>query len=78
MTQEKVVSRCAVFHSFNLFLQTEITCSHSVYFSRVSFAFQDHCESVAILKIKESMQEEARRFETTDGTTDPQGEFFMQ
>jgi len=38
----------------------------------------DHCESVAILKIKESMQEEARRFENTDGTTDPQGEFFMQ
>jgi len=41
-------------------------------------AFKDHCESVAILKIKESMQEEARRFENTDGTTDPQGEFFMQ
>ncbi|XP_067028080.1 single-stranded DNA-binding protein 2-like isoform X2 [Acropora muricata] len=38
----------------------------------------DHCESVAILKIKESMQEEARRFENTDGTTDPRGEFFMQ
>ncbi|KAK2569771.1 Single-stranded DNA-binding protein 3 [Acropora cervicornis] len=40
--------------------------------------WMDHCESVAILKIKESMQEEARRFENTDGTTDPQGEFFMQ
>ncbi|XP_068676808.1 uncharacterized protein [Montipora foliosa] len=26
----------------------------------------DHCESVAILKIKESMQEEARRFENVD------------
>lgn len=50
----------------------------TVYFSRAYFPFQDHCESVAILKIKESMQEEARRFENTDGTTDPQGEFFMQ
>lgn len=78
MTREKVVSRCAVFHCFNLFLRTETTCSYSLYFSRVSFSFQDHCESVAILKIKESMQEEARRFENTDGTTDPQGEFFMQ
>ncbi|XP_068726724.1 single-stranded DNA-binding protein 3-like isoform X1 [Montipora capricornis] len=38
----------------------------------------DHCESVAILKIKESMQEEARRFENVDGTTDHQGELFMQ
>ncbi|XP_068727521.1 uncharacterized protein [Montipora capricornis] len=38
----------------------------------------DHCESVAILKIKESMQEEARRFENVDETTDHQGEFFMQ
>ncbi|XP_068677462.1 uncharacterized protein [Montipora foliosa] len=38
----------------------------------------DHWESVAILKIKESMQEEARRFENVDGTTDHQGEFFMQ
>jgi len=45
----------------------------------VFFSLQDHCESVAILKIKESMQEEARRFENTDGTTtDHQGDFFMQ
>lgn len=45
----------------------------------VVFYLQDHCDSVAILKIKESMLEEARRFEhDTDGTTDNQGEFFMQ
>jgi len=28
---------------------------------------QDHNESAAILKIKESMQQEAKRFETKDG-----------
>ena len=48
------------------------------YLTRALIFFQDHCESVAILKIKESMQEEARRFENVDGTTDHQGEFFMQ
>lgn len=44
----------------------------------IVISLQDHCESVAILKIKETMQEEARRFETTDGTTDHQGDYFMQ
>ena len=50
----------------------------SFYLTRALISFQDHCESVAILKLKESMQEEARKFENVDRTTDHQGEFFMQ
>jgi hypothetical protein len=44
--------------------------------SRFSLNSQDQNESAAILKIKESMQEEAKRFEKDTPTDHP--DYFMQ
>lgn len=43
-----------------------------------TFPFQDRCGAVAIMKIKESMQEEAKRFEKPNGSTDRPSDFFVQ
>ena len=54
--------------------KTEISLDHFFKIKMNSFLFQDQNESEAILKIKESMQEEAKRFEKDSDHPD----YFMQ
>lgn len=60
-------------YTFVLFYKNRLQTKESSIVRKKPFHFQDQTESAAILKIKESMQEEAKRFEKDN----EQPEYYM-